>query len=701
MGTLLYEMATGRKAFDGDSQASLIASILTAQPPPVSAARPNASDGVLPPALDHIVERCLAKGPADRWQTARDVALELEWTAKGSASVGAPPLGRAAAPWWRHVRTALGWAVALLAGVVVALVTTGTPRRPAAETTRFTIAPPPGTTIGLSQNRLRFALSPDGRRLAFVGWTGARTHIWVRSLDSLDARMLEATEGALQPFWSPDSRFVGFFADTAGELRKVDAAGGPATTICAAQSDGSVAWGRDGTILFTQFRDGIYRVSADGGTPVRVTTVDKSRREMNHYWPSFLSDGRRFLYMATSRDAKGARETPTVYVASLDAPSPKPIARMHSKMVQASDSHVLFVQDGALMAQAFDAVGLRLVGEAVRIADGVGYSKGLGNGAFDVSQTGVLAYQGSEEVTELLWYDRRGTATETGWPAQSFGSLRLSPDGQRVAVDVLDPRTGAMDIWVYEIARGAATRFTTDGFSREGVWAPDGRRLVFSTSRSQAPALVVKTFDEHEEPLVDENSPLYPDDWSKDGQWIAYRNSTRMSGADLFLLPLAAARTPQSYLRTTAHEWDARFSPDSRWVAFVSNELGQPDVYVSPIRGGGKTRVSTEGGTSPRWRRDGKELFYAAADNRSVMAVPVAGGEAFTPGIATRLFTMRSEAASRTGLRYTAYDVTPDGSRFLVERPGRGADGLTHCRGPRLGGGVESVAALGPRSRRA
>ena len=359
---------------------------------------------------------------------------------------------------------------------------------------------------------------------------------------------------------------------------------------------------------------------------------------------------------------------PAIYSASLDAPGRTFITRLASKIVVA-DGHALFVRDGALMAQPFDAERLRLTGDALRVADGVGYDRGLGNAAFDVSETGVLAYQGGENLAELVWFDRRGSPTETGWPVQSYLALRLSPDGGRAAVDVVDRRTGARDVWIYDVSRGAGTRFTTDGHSDGGVWAPDGRRLVLSTSRSSAPALVTLSFDSREEPLLNERSPLYADDWSSDGRWIAYRNSTRQTGSDLFLLPLAAERVPRPFVRTDANEWDARFSPDSQWVAFVSNELGQPDVYVTAVSGGARTRISTGGGTSPRWRHDGKELFYAASDNRSIMAVPVATGPGFTPGVAARLFTLRTEAVSRTGLRYTAYDVTPDGARFLVGLP--------------------------------
>ena len=313
LGTLLYEMATGRKAFEGKSQASLIASILTEHPPPISSTQQGKG---LPSSLDHIVERCLAKNPDDRWQTARDVKLELEWIAAGNSQA----TRTRSRPRW-HRREAIAWAVAVLATAAAAAtaVRLSIRERSVAEVTRFVVTPPSGGLIGASENTTRMAISPDGRQLAFVATTNGQQRIWTRSLGSLTAQPLAGTDGAVSPFWSPDSRFIGFFASGTGELKKVDASGGPARTICLAQMDGAPAWGRDGTILFTQFLDGIYRVSGEGGTPTRVTALDKARHELNHYWPSFLPDGRHFMYLATALDANGVRVTPSIYVASLDS----------------------------------------------------------------------------------------------------------------------------------------------------------------------------------------------------------------------------------------------------------------------------------------------------------------------------------------------------------------------------------------------
>ena len=677
LGMLLYEMATGQKAFTGDSQASLIASILTAQPHSISSTTSATSGDRMLVALDHVVDRCLAKRPELRWQTASDVKLELEWVASGD--------GRAAVPvaMTRRVltREALAWGLALIA-VAVAVTVVLVPRRDGSvELTRFIVSPPTGTTIGVAENRMRIAISPDGRRLAIVASTEGQQQIWLRALDSVSAEPLPGTEGAVSPFWSPDSRFIGFFSPGDGALKKVAVTGGPARTICAAQTDGGATWGRDGTILFTQFLDGIYRVSADGGMPTRVTHVDKAKRELNHYWPEFLPDGRHFLYMATALEASGLRAMPTVYVASLDSSETTLLTRMHSRMAYAWPGYLVFVQDGALLAQTFDSATLRLTGEPVRIADGVAYVRTLGNGAFSISANGTLAYQGNEDASEMRWYDRRGNVTDATWPKQNYGALRFSRDGQSVAVDVYDPRTGTADIWIFDTSRGTPIRFTSDPADESGpVWSPDDGRILFRTVRggaeslrmgSAAPNLHAKAVATGiEEPLVSDPSPLETNDWSPDGQWIIYTKNTRQTGRDLWLKPAAVDGNPHAFSNERFEEFGAGFSPDSRWVAFVSTESGPPEVYLAPVQQPGqRKRISTGGGTTPRWSRDGKELFYASADNRAIMRVQIEPGSTLSTGLPIRLFSIGESPAARDGRRNTIYDVSPDGERFLVSVP--------------------------------
>jgi eukaryotic-like serine/threonine-protein kinase len=663
-GAVLYEMATGRKPFTGDSHASLIASILTAHPPAVSSVRSTADAGP-PHALDHVVERCLAKAPEDRWQTARDVQMELEW-AIGRDS------GPATSQRGPRLRETAGWVLAVAALATAAVLLWGRRDR-APDVTRFVIAPPAGTTIGVPENRARIALSPDGRSLAFVGFTGGRSQIWIRRLDALTAEPLPGTEGAVSPVWSPDSRFVAFFSPGEGELKKVETTGGPVQTICAAAADGALAWGRDGTILFTEFpRGGLHRVSASGGTPVRVTTIDKSKGELNHYWPAFLPDGRRFLFMATGLDANGLRVTPSIYVGSIDQPGVTLVTRLHSRMTFVAPGYVLFVQEGVLLAQRFDLEALRLLGEPIQIADGLGYFRTLGNGAYSVSSNGVLAYQGSADPVTITWYDRRGAAAGSGWPAQNFGSLRISPDAGHVAVDVADPRSGTSDILIYDVGRNAPVRLTTSLYNETGpIWGPRGERILFRWERGGSPNLYARTIATGvDELLVGDPSPLNTEDWSTDGKWIAYVRNTRQTGLDLYVKPAEGSASPRPFLVTRFDEWSARFSPDSRWLAFASTESGSPEIYVAPAaQAGEKRRISAGGGTTPRWRGDGRELFYVSADGRSIMRVPIRPGAAFTAGVPALLFSVGETPMARDRGRNISYDVTRDGQRFLVSHP--------------------------------
>jgi serine/threonine protein kinase len=677
LGSVLYEMSTGRRAFEGDSQASLIACILTAQPPAISSVRAAMDADSSLAALEHVVERCLAKNPDERWQTARDVKLELEWIDKGESSRRAS----VSTGWGLRSREVVAWSLALIAGVAAAINLTTPSENARTEATQFIVSPPAGTTIPVAQSRTRIAISPDGRRLAIVAFSEGRQQIWIRSLDSVAAEPLPGTEGGISPFWSPDNRFLGFFAPGEGVLKRVELTGGPARTICSAQVDGVPTWGRDGTILFTQFLDGIYKVSAVDGTPIRVTRVDQSRRELNHYWPTFLPDGRHFLYMATALEESGVRATPSVYIASLDSPEATLLTRAHSRMAYVDPGYLLFVDNGALLAQRFDTTRRQLVGEPTQIADGIAYVRVVGNGSFTVSNNGVLAYQTAGEDAQVVWSDRRGNITETGWPRQNYGSLRFSPDGQRVAVDVVDPRTGAADIWIYDTARGAPIRFTSDPFDESGpVWSPDGGRILMRMDRggpaslkigSAAPNLYAKAISTGADELIaSDRSALGGEDWSPDGRWIAYSRTTQQTGVDLWLKPLTNGATPQPFSTERFDEGGAAFSPDARWLAFVSTEAGPPEVYVAPVeRPGERTRISIGGGTTPRWRRDGRELFYASPDGRAIVRVPMQLGPTLKAGVPARLFTITASAAARFARRNIVYDVAPDGQRFLINVP--------------------------------
>jgi Tol biopolymer transport system component len=670
-GTLVYEMATGRKAFTGESQASLIASILTAQPQPISTSRIDAG---LPPALDHLVERCLAKSADDRWQTARDVKLELEWIAGGSQSAPVAPATER-----RRPRLGVTATVALLAvatAVIAAVALLGGRRTPpaSAEVTRFTIASASGSVIVGGEQRTRLAISPDGRRVAYVAATGGQLSLWVRSLNALAAERLPGTEGGVSPFWSPDSRQIGFFAPDTGELKKIALAGGQPRTICRAQIEGLPEWGRDGTILYSVFREGIYRVSAEGASPARVTTVDKSQRELNHFWPSFLPDGRHFLYVATANDSATSKAPPSLYVAALDGSPRTALPRIHSRTVYSAPGYLLFVEEGAVLAQPFDLDSLGVTGEAVQIADGVASFRALGTGHFSVSSTGTLIYLGNDDKYRIAWYDRRGEASDPGWPKQTYGSLRLSPDGQQAIVDVYDPRYGEADLWIYDLVRNVPGRFTSEPVSdRNGVWSPDARRILYTTERGSTPNLFTKSFEGSGEiiPMVTHSGPIFAEDWSSDGKWIAYSVNTVQTLRDLWLKPLEGDGRVRRFLDSRFDEFGARFSPDGRWLAFVSNEANSTQqVFVAPVEAPGQRRqVSIEGGTTPRWRHDGKELFYMTPDRRSMMSIEIESLAPLRVGAPRRLFSVGSVPVALDALHGAAYDVTPDGQKFLVSLP--------------------------------
>jgi eukaryotic-like serine/threonine-protein kinase len=668
MGTLLYEMATGRKAFEGASQASLIASILTVRPPSISSIRQASHDDLLPVTMDHIVERCLAKNPDERWQTARDLALELKWV----AAEGAHPAARDVRTRLTMSRMVLA-AAATLATIGVVLFGMSRFRQSPRESIRFIITPPPGTAIPRGVTGTRLALSPDGRHIAFVATTGGVDRLWVQSLDSLTAQPV--ADGAESPFWSPDSQFVAFFAPGEGKLKKVARSGGPARVICpAAVSDASV-WHSNNTILFAQDDTGIFRVSADGGTPIQLTRLDSTRREINHLWPVWLPDGRQFLYTVTSLDAAGRRAPRAVYVRSVDAGTQELVTQHESRILYAAPGFLLYVEEGALMSRAFDLRAHRLVGEPVKIADDLMYSRTNGNAAVSVSETGVLAYYGGVARSDLMSFDRSGRRIESTWVQQPFSSaIRISPDGEHVIADVQDARTGSSDIWIYDLSRRVPMRFTADvGNDTSPVWSPDGRRVVFSSDRGGAPDLFSKTTDglTNEQVLLARRAPQLANDWSTDGTFVVFEENNRETGLDLWLLPLDGDRTPTPMIRTRFQEWGARLSPDAAWVAFASNESGTSEVYVAPVRGPGeRVRVSTGGGIAPRWRRrDGRELFYVAPDTNSIMAVEVTTKPTFKAGSPVALFSTHGAPASRRQSREVPYDASPDGQRFLINTP--------------------------------
>jgi Tol biopolymer transport system component len=662
-GAVLYEMTTGRRAFQGKSQASLIAAILASEPPPLATLQPLA-----PPSLERVVRRCLAKDPEERWQSARDLMLELKWIAEAAPQAAAARAG-SAIPRYRE-RTWMALALALAAATLVLAVGRFRGATTAGDAIRSSILPPEDSAFyfgGIYSGPV--TISPDGRLLAFVGRTPTgRELLWVRPLDSLSFRPLDGTEGASFPFWSPDGRSIGFFADS--KLRKIEAQGGPPQTLCETSIARGGSWNEEGTIIFApDVSDSIYRVPASGGEAVPVTQLDETRHQVNHRWPWFLPDGRHFLFYARS----GSDESTGTYVGSLDSKEQKFIVAGRSNAVYAPPGYLLFVREGTLMALPFDARRLEITGGAIAVADPVSVNASVQKAIFSVSSSGILAYQGGVLTgdSQLRWFDRSGKPAgvigEHGEPTV-YLFPRLSPDGRRLVVQIADPRSANSDLWIDDVARGVMTRFTFEpSVETSPVWSPDGTRIAYASNRKGRFHMFAKASSGvgAEEALVEESdADARPLSWSPDGRYIAFtrRQVKGPTRGDIWILPLFGDRKPFPFLHSEFEEAFASFSPDGRFIAYVSNESVRNEVYVTPFPGaGGKWQVSTAGGTSPRWRRDGRELFYMTQDNR-IMSVEIgAKGDRLEIGAVRPLFQTRSlQGPGGT------YDPSADGKRFLI-----------------------------------
>jgi Tol biopolymer transport system component len=667
-GVVLYEMLTARRTFAEDTVSDTLAAVLKTTP----------DWGTLPPdtpaPIRRLLRRCLERDRKKRLPDIADARLEIDEALAGSlespAPVAPPP-----------ARAMVRWSVAVLALVALAGVVVSVPyfrmNAPQPVTVRFQIPAPEKVNFG----NYGMALSPDGRRLAFIAVNSeGRSMLWVRPLDSLAAVALPGTEGAIYtPFWSPDSRSIGFVGQ--GKVRKIEASGGPPQTLC--EGSGNLlggSWGRDGTILFGSSTGGLFRVNQAGGVPSLQTTPDSTQGEIAHMRPWFLPDGRHFLYVTRNSQP----DKIAIYLATLDGKERKRLVGSRQAgayvppSVGSGNGHLLFLRDGTLMAQPLDTRRFELAGEPFPVAEQVGSALALGY--FSVSSNGALAYRagGSGGNTQLMWFDRDGKALGALGPPTNYGSVALAPDGKRVAVDRIDP-TGNSDIWVLDAAREVPTRFTFDPATDQvPVWSPDGTRLIFASNRSDSGVYGIYQKDAggsgNEQLLLKSGRP---DDISPDGRYLLYSVLDDKTLVDLWVFPLTGAadeRKPAPYLQTQFSERQGKFSPDGRWIAYSSNESGpeQYQIYVQSFpAGSGKFMISAGGGTQPRWRRDGKEIFYIAADGK-VMAVDVKTAPKFEAGAPKALFNPR--IVNLIPFTYFRYDVTGDGKRFLVNSFGGAAE---------------------------
>ena len=654
-GCVLYEMLSGRRAFSGERVADVIAQILEREPDF------GALPADTPPVVRRLLRRCLEKDPKRRLRDIADARRDCE-DAHGAPEAGAdarrPPPGRATV---RALTLAAGVVVIVLGIVVVARMwrspIDGAPRE-------FVLLPPDGAVFGGNaiDRTPAFALSPDGRRLAFVATAASGPSLWIRWLDSVEAVPVAGTEGAAvfsPPSWSPDGEFLAFFAD--GKLKKVSVRGGAPVALADAPLGSGLTWSRDGGIVFApSTQSGLFRIPDGTGRPVAVTQLGSS--DLGHVFPQFLPDGRRFLYLI-----RAAAPRKGIYVSSIDSPVERRIRAAREKALYAPPGFLLFLDNGGLFAQPFNLDRLELSGDPVPVAESVAFIATDGRASFDVSATGTLVYRpsGVLATSQPIWKDRSGKTLETTGAPGDYQTASLSPDGSRLAVELHDLRTGTGDIWIIDLVRGGSPfRFTFDGMhNTRAVWSPDDERLVFTGRPDGGRNLHLKAVGAQlDESLLVLGPDRIPTDWSRNGHILFEEGPAAQR--DLWTLQMPHG-TPHPFLQTEFDEQDGQFSPNGRWVAYTSNENGPNEVYVRSFPDGtGKTKVSGAGGHAPRWNRTGTEIYYVRPDS-SVMAVPVESGDRFTALVPQRLFTTDMRINERGALTAAGWFAT-DGKRFLI-----------------------------------
>jgi eukaryotic-like serine/threonine-protein kinase len=663
LGCVLYEMITGKRAFEGKSQLSVLSAILEKDPDPISKIQP-----LTPAALGHVVQDSLAKDPEARWQNAADVGRELRWIAGGfSVTTAAPGAPRS------QLRERLLWAVvAVLAALLASFAWLSLRGREPVRALRSYLPPPAAIGFDFTGD---FSgppsIAPDGSAIAFCARGGKeQDSIWVQSFSDLAAKKLEGTDGASFPFWSADAKFLGFFAD--GHLKKVSAAGGPVTILADAPNARGGSWSQDNVIIYEpDYRDSLWRTSANGGAPVRLTKFEAGKHT-THRWPKFLPDGKHFLFFATNHSGNSEQG---IYFGSLEDGSYKRVVDADSEPQYAS-GYLLYHLQSQLVAQKFDPAKGVVSGDPETVANVVEYDAGTWHTTFTVSENGLLVYEpGSKTLgTDLYWLDSSGkTIGKIGERSFYKGSGRLSPDGKRLAVSMGDPQA---DIWVFDLARGSRTRLTFGGATHlMPSWSADGQRVVYVR---QSGATVVEgtslrarlaSGGGQEEVLMDrdpsgETQSLLAPQWSPDGRYILHTEQSGPTGAGVWALPTTGDKKPIPIVQPPSQQAriiQFRLSTDGRWLAYSSTESGREEVYVTHFpSGAGKWQVSQTGGTFPIWRGDSKEIYFIGTDGSVHSAAVNAKSEEFELDPVRTLFQVSYIAPVGN-----PYDVSPDGQRFI------------------------------------
>jgi serine/threonine protein kinase len=655
-GAVLYEMITGRAAFEGKSQVTLISAIVSSEPSPASTLRPDT-----PPLLDHVLKRCLAKDPNARWQTASDLFHELKWIVEEKPFLtvhAAPSTSRATGRAWIALSAIL--ALSLIALAFMYFRTTSPDLIPM----RLSVLPPDDSSLSTASGAAPWpTLSPDGRRIVFGAvLKDGRSMLFLRSLESDTPQPLNGTEDGEQPFWSPDGASIAFFAQN--KLKRIDITGGAPQTICnvpGLHREG--AWSEDGTIIFAVSNTPLWRVPATGGQAQMLMELDKSRGEIGHLYPSFLPDKRHFVFLAQGEGNEPSRSF--ISIGSLDSKSVQHLINTNSKALYAAPGYLLYVRESALVAQSFDAKRLELRGQPVPVVENIRHTVASGIAAFSTSKDGTIAYRTGDatENYQLAWIDRSGREISKMGEPGYYLDPEISPDGTQVAVERSTDNNNR-DIWLLELARGLFRRFTSEqGFEMEPIWTRDGSKLVYATDYNSSVVIRPVSGGAKEEALMKRDSSFFPNDWSPDGKSILYQAGQI---GDLWIFPVEGDRKAYPLMQTPFSEFEARFSPNGHWITYTSNESGRFEVYAQSYPSNeNKIQISTEGGNKARWSRDGKEIFYLTADDK-LMAVAVNGDkklEASRPQFLFQASTGVLATVSRTWRQ--PYDVSPDGKRFL------------------------------------
>jgi len=650
-GAMLYEMLSGKRAFHGDSPVETLNAILKSEPMELTTTNRN-----IAPALERVVWHCLEKSPERRFQSATDAAFALEAVSDHSGSTLTTVT--ASTPPRTMSRDRLMWmgvfALLLVAAAALAFAYLSHTQT-AAHSIRLSLAASNKASLPA-----RVTVSPDGLRVAFIANNAeGKRVLWVRQLDSLTAQLLVGTDGAVSPFWSSDSRLIGYFAN--GKLFKVDASGGRPQALCDVGENRGGAWNREGVILFAGL-EGLYRVSAQGGTPVLATKV--APKEEAHRWPYFLPDGRHFVFLA---DASSA-EDHHIRLGSLDSQDSQILFGAVSRIAYAPPGYLIYVSQGALVALTFDARALKVTGDPATIAEHIAEVGTNHEFDFSVSNDGVLTYQAGNPNSQLTWFDRTGKKLNSVGESANYDTVAFSPDERRAAVTLLDADGRVADVWLLDVTRGGISRLTFDP-SGEGnpIWSPDGNKIVYSSNRLGGAQ--VNLFEKaasgagDDQLLLQTDAAKYATSWSRDGQSILFESWALRAKAGVWLLPLTGERQPKPLLQAVAFDQaGGQFSSDGRFVAYMSNESGRTEVYVRPFPlSDDKWQISSGGGQFPSWRADGKELFYITGEG-SLMSAEVRASGKFESNVPEQLFRTNIKNQGN-GLSYAA---AANGQRFLV-----------------------------------